>query len=61
MKVEITNNNKPKPEVNPSPRIPIIPSVPEIIPKPDRNKPEKPIPERLPSIAPELKPYKEIV
>lgn len=43
------NKNKKKTEVDPVPTIPAFPpSVPEITPQPDKNKPEQPLPEIIP-------------
>lgn len=52
-------NTPKKPEIEPSPTpIVIPPATPEILP-PDKNEPEKIIPEITPSPNPEINPIKE--
>lgn len=53
-------NDPKKPEVEPSPSVPVIPEFPpEIKPQPDKNRPERPSPETIPPLSPEIKPLKE--
>ncbi len=57
-KMEQPNNHK-KPEINPPSQIPVIPMPkPELDPIPNKNKPEKVLPDILPLPFPEIKPLK---
>lgn len=49
-----------KPEISPTPSIPITPPVqPEIKPEPDINFPNEPMPEIIPKPNPEINPLKK--
>ncbi|MCX6295495.1 MAG: hypothetical protein NTX97_05425 [Bacteroidetes bacterium] len=54
--MEQRNKHK-KPEINPSPQIPVTPvTAPELYPIPNKNRPEKVLPDIKPTILPEIKP-----
>ena len=52
------NKNQKQPEIKPSPAPNTPSSIPEIAPRPDKNMPEQPLPEIIPSHNPEIRPQK---